>query len=136
MTIALTGKQLAHAALHANGCSIALAAEIMGVTPGTVATVRKTIRRKYEAEGVDVSNSVLLLRSLERSPPGIKPPRAEPRPRISRVRQGRPGRPYAMTPEQVASAKRMRDEGCRPEEIATRFEVSMGTVFRALRRAT
>ncbi len=54
----MSGRQLAYAALWANGVSAKLAAEIMGVSRHTARSARQRLQQKYAAEGVTVRNSV------------------------------------------------------------------------------
>ncbi len=75
MTVAMTGRQLAQAALWANGATLEQCAQIMGVGIATVHTERRRIRRKYAAEGITIANGVQAEQALTEHPPWIRPPR-------------------------------------------------------------
>ncbi len=75
MTVAMTGRQLAHAALWANGATLQQCADIMGVGIATVHSMRRSIRRKYAAEGIHIVNGVHAGKILEEHPPAITPSR-------------------------------------------------------------
>ncbi len=75
MTVAMTGRQLAHGALWANGATLQQCAEIMGVGVATVHSMRRSIRRKYAAEGIHIVNGVHAGKVLEEHPPAITPAR-------------------------------------------------------------
>ncbi len=79
MTVAMTGRQLAHAALWANGATLQQCAEIMGVGVATVHSMRRSIRRKYAAEGIHIVNGVHAGKVLEEHPPAITPARKRDR---------------------------------------------------------
>ncbi|MEV6138028.1 helix-turn-helix domain-containing protein [Nocardia sp. NPDC051990] len=65
--------------------------------------------------------------SATRADPAHLPPTETPA-----TRPTRRGRPGAMTPEMLESARRMRDSGGTIDEIATEFDVSRATLYRHL----
>lgn len=79
MTVAMTGRQLAHGALWANGATLEQCAQIMGVGVATVHSMRRSIRRKYAAEGITIVNGVHAGKVLEEHPPTITPSRQRDR---------------------------------------------------------
>lgn len=75
MTVAMIGRQLAFGALWANGASLEQCAQIMGVGVATVHSVRRSIRRKYAAEGITIVDGVHTGKVLVEHPPAITPTR-------------------------------------------------------------
>ena len=91
MTVAMTGRQLAHGALWANGATLEQCAQIMGVGVATVHSMRRSIRRKYAAEGINIVNGVHAGKVLVEHPPAITPSRQ--RDANSEPQQPEPGGP-------------------------------------------
>ncbi len=135
MTVAMSGRQLAYAALWANGASVKFCAEIMGVSTHTVQGERRRIRRKYASEGITIANGVQAGQVLAEHPPWIRPPRRTNAPRPAPVPGRGRGRPTVITPERLTEALRLRAEGMSYQRIAAQLGVGNDAVRRAVLRA-
>ncbi len=115
----MTGRQLAYAALWANGASVTLCAQIMNVNERTVRSVWQGLRDAYAAEGITIRNSAGMAQALAVAFPVIRPP----------------GRPSPITPELLAEAQRLRvDDRMSFERIAAELGVKRNALTRAMRR--
>lgn len=133
MGVTMSGRQLAYAALWANGAPVKLCTEIMSVSTHTVRDARQRLQAKYAAEGITIRNGADMAHALAVAFPMIYPPQPATATNPDPGRRG--GRLSTITPEQLAEIRRLRAEGLSFTRIAEQLGVNRNPVVRAFRLA-